>query len=248
LLRQFSFITLFLFIVAVAASGQERRFSFTQPKMGSPFTITFYHSDTLQASHFANDCFLLVDSLVAIYSDYIDSSELNRLSATSGQGRFFPVSAALYDILLLSKEAYILSNKTFDISIGPLTRFWRKARKEKRFPELNEVTEKKKKVGFDKIQIDTSTRSVYLTERGMQLDLGGIAQGYIAQKVLERLQQHSIPTALVNVSGDIAIGNPPAGKAGWSIGINVPQEEEKLLKACLQPREWLTPQPPKGGD
>ena len=231
MLRLFSCVILILTYANVSA--QEKRFNFTQPKMGSPFTITFYHSDTILANQLANNCFLLVDSLVAIYSDYIDSSELNRLSATSGQGRFVTVTPALYKILLYSQRAYLLSEKTFDISVGPLTRFWRKARKETRFPELNEILEKKKAVGFDKIKFDTITKTVCLTQPGMQLDLGGIAQGYIAQKVLERLQQYNIHIALINVSGDIAIGNPPPGKSGWSIGINVPQQEEKLLNKKL---------------
>ena len=68
---------------------------------------------------------------------------------------------------------------------------------------------------------------------GMQLDLGGIAQGYIAQKVLDRLRQHSIKKVLVNVSGDITMGDPPPGTKGWTIGINMPQRAEELQKQKL---------------
>lgn len=231
MLRLFSFIV--LFFLAVIISAQEKRFSFTRPKMGSSFTIIFYHSDSTRANQIANDCFNQVDSFVAIYSDYIDSSELNRLSKSSGQDKFVAATPALYDILLLSQKAYILSNKTFDISVGPLTRFWRKARKEKRFPELNEIIEKKKVVGFDKIIIDTVAKTICLTKPGMQLDLGGIAQGYIAQKILQRLQQSGAPHALVDVSGDIAIGNAPPDKSGWNIGVNVPEQSEELLNKKL---------------
>lgn len=201
--------------------------------MGSPFTIIFYHSDSAQAHQLADDCFNLVDSFVAIYSDYIDSSELNRLSRSSGQDTFVAVSPALFDILLLSQKAYWLSGKAFDISAGPLTRIWRRARKEKRFPAFAEIIEKKKAVGFDKVIIDTVSKTICLTQPGMQLDLGGIAQGYIAQKVLQRLQQARTMHALVDVSGDIAIGTAPPGKHGWTIGVNVPEQSEELLTTKL---------------
>ena len=231
MLRVFSSILLFFVIAKVSA--QDKRFNFTQSKMGDPLTITFYHSDAIVANQVANNCFSLVDSLVAIYSDYIDSSELNRLCKSSGQNKYIAVSPALYDILLLSQKAYKLSYKTFDISIGPLTRIWRKTRKEKRFPEKDEIAEKKKKVGFDKIKIDTLLKTICLTEPGMQLDLGGIAQGYISQKVLQRLKQLGTVHALVDVSGDITIGDAPPGKNGWVIGVNLPENSLELFNKKL---------------
>jgi thiamine biosynthesis lipoprotein len=53
----------------------------------------------------------------------------------------------------------------------------------------------------------------------MQLDLGGIAKGYAADKALEVLRSHGLPRALVAASGDIAIGDPPPGKRAWRVGV-----------------------------
>jgi thiamine biosynthesis lipoprotein len=53
----------------------------------------------------------------------------------------------------------------------------------------------------------------------MQLDLGGIAKGYSADKALEVLARRGTPSALVAASGDIAIGDPPPGKRGWRVGV-----------------------------
>jgi thiamine biosynthesis lipoprotein len=213
--------------------AQEQKFSFTREKMASPFTIILYDNDSAHANHVANECFNLVDSLVNIFSDYIDSSELNRLSRSAGFGRFIPVSAALYDIIKESQKAFILSKGAFDITMGPIIRLWRKARKEKQFPSSSAIDEKLKSVGFDKVLIDTATKSIKLLQPAMQLDVGGIAQGYIAQKVLERLSGYNIKKVLVDVSGDIATGNAPPGKEGWVIGINLP-ESEQLQKKQLQ--------------
>ena len=223
----------FLFCVAsIVVHGQEKKFSFTTEKMSSPFTIILYDEDSAHANYLAKQCFQLVDSFVNIFSDYIDTSEISRLSKSSGSDRLVPVSPALFDIILESKKAFVLSNGAFDITMGPIIRLWRKARKEKIFPEPSAIAEKMKKVGFDKMEINEANRSIKLTQPEMVLDLGGIAQGYIADKVLDRLKQNNIKEALIDVSGDIATGNPPPQKKGWTVGINLP-ESEQLQKQLL---------------
>lgn len=227
------FFLVIIFHLVFSCYAQEKRFSFSRPKMGSPFSIIFCDIDSLHAIKTADGCFNLVDSFVNIFSDYIDSSELNRLSNSSGQNKYLKVTPALYDILLQSQKAYRLSDGAFDITTGPLIKLWRKARKEQRFPDPLSIKEKRNLVGFNKIRIDTASKTVQLLQSGMQLDLGGIAQGYIAQKVLDRLKLHSIKSALVDVSGDIAMGEPPPGKRGWTIGVNLPERTEELQKKKL---------------
>ncbi|MEO6232926.1 MAG: FAD:protein FMN transferase [Ferruginibacter sp.] len=202
--------------------------------MGSPFNIILYTTDSATAKNTAGNCFALVDSLVYIFSDYIDSSELNRLCATAGKSTTgMRVSEPLLDILSQSKHAFEKSNGTFDITLGPVTRLWRKARKEHVFPTEAAVKEKLALTGFNKIMIDSAQQTVRLTQAGMQLDLGGIAQGYIAQKVIDLLKENDIANALVDVSGDIvAIGKPPDAM-GWTIGVNVPESGDELQKQLL---------------
>lgn len=219
---------------ASVCPAQLTRFVFSQPKMGSPFTIIFYADDSTKAASLARQCFRLTDDYVSIFSDYIDSSELNRLCATAGKtGRPFIASPALFDILVLSKVAFEKSGGTFDITLGPVTRLWRKARKENTFPTYEAVKNKLALTGFRKIKIDTITHEVKLMEEGMQLDLGGIAQGYIGQKVANFLRENLIENALIDVSGDIvAIGTPP-GTNGWTIGVNMPESADDVMKQPL---------------
>ncbi len=129
-LRRIYFSLLFLFTAAIA-QAQLMRFSFTESKMSSPFLIILYCEDSVKAKMLSLKCFALVDSLVGIYSDYMPDSELNRLCSSSGSNTFFRCSPALFDILKLSKEAFEKSKGTFDITLGPLTHFWRKQRREK---------------------------------------------------------------------------------------------------------------------
>lgn len=222
------------FVCSLHSYAQDQRFSFTVEKMGSPFTIILYAPDSATAGQLAQECFALTDSLVAILSDYIDSSELNRLCARAGNGEWVSCSSVLYEILTLSKYAYEKSMGSFDVSLGPLTRLWRNARKEKRFPGDPDIQEKKAITGFGKIQFDANRHAVRLMQTGMQLDLGGIGQGYIAQKVIDYLKTRHIQNALADVSGDIVCIGAPPGKKGWSVAVNIPESEHDLLPKQLQ--------------
>ncbi|MBP6022936.1 FAD:protein FMN transferase [Ferruginibacter sp.] len=228
------FFTAFFLCTVLQVPAQLKRFSFTESKMGAPFNIVLFCNDSIKASKVAKQSFNLVDSFVLIFSDYIDSSELVRLNNTAvANASPASVSPALLDILILSKKAFDKSHGTFDITMGPLTKLWRKMRREKIFPTDEVVQQKRKLTGFNKILIDTAGKKVTLTKPGMQLDLGGIAQGYIAQKVIDYLRSQNINHALVNVSGDIVMSDAPPGTKGWTVGINVPETTDELLPQNL---------------
>ena len=211
----------------------QQKYIFEQPKMGSPFTITLYAQDSVTAANAAAAAFRRADTLNNLLSDYIDSSEINRLSATSGQGRYMPVSAYLFNILQRGVEAAQLSNGAYDISIGPVVKLWRKARKTKQFPDADSLRIALSHTGYKYIHLDSVHRSVWLEKKGMQLDIGGLGKGYVAQLALEVLQQAGLPIAMVNAGGKIVTGDAPPGKQGWLIGINRPGDKEDILPQLL---------------
>ena len=81
--------------------------------------------------------------------------------------------------------------------------------------------------------LDTVHKKLTLLQPGMQLDLGGIAQGYIAGKIMDYLRSQNVNHALVNVSGDIVMSQAPPGTKGWRVGINLPETKEELLPGYL---------------
>ena len=212
---------------------QVERFSFTRPKMGSPFQLIFFAPDSATANRLAEESFALVDFFNNIFSDYADSSELNRLCATAGKDSFVQVSDPLFEVLTTARQAWKRTSGSFDITIGPLSRVWRKARREKRFPDAMEIEAARLKTGFQSILLDEKRQRVKLLQAGTQLDLGGIAAGYIAQKIVDYLGSKGIRSALANASGDIACSNAPPGKKGWTIAINVPGKANELLDKTI---------------
>lgn len=223
----------FLLFLTSSATAQLQRFHFSQPKMGSPLNIIFYTTDSLEANKLASGCFVLADSLNAIYSDYLPGSELNRLSNKAGKDSFVKLSPQLYQIILMSKKASEISDGNFDITIGTLSQLWRKARKTNTFPSQEEVSNAKSFVGFKHIIMDPITHSVKIKQPGLRLDLGGIAKGDVAQKLVDYLRGKGVRHALVDAGGDIAMSAAPPGSPGWKVAVNLPEKGEEFLSKNL---------------
>ncbi len=225
------FILSFLFFLSV--SNAQKKYVFEEPKMGSPFTIIIYTNDSLKATSIAAKAFALADSLNFILSDYIDSSEINRLSASSGKNIYMPVSKPLFTILKKAQDAAVLSNGAYDITIGPVVKLWRKARKEKVFPNRDSLKIALQKTGYKYLHIDTMHQSIYLEKEGMQLDAGGLGKGFVAQAALNLIINNGFESCMVNAGGNIVTANAPSNQKGWLVGINEPENKTGILPQML---------------
>ena len=195
------------------------RYDYSQRLMGLSFDILVYAPDETVANEAVEAAYGRIRKLNAIFSDYEPDSELNRLCKTAGTGRAVPVSRELWEIILASVNLSEKSNGQFDITVGPLVRLWRKARRVKQLPDSEQLAAARSLVGYKLIKLDRDARTVELTKPGMQLDLGGIAVGYACDDVLRLFQQRKLSRVMIDGSGDILVGEPPPGQAGWIVGI-----------------------------
>lgn len=202
--------------------------------MGSAFSMTFYHSDSLKARLLAQNAYKIVDSLNNSFSDYIDTSEIGVLGKNAGNGLSINVSKDLLNIFILSKLAFEKSFNTFDITIGPLTKLWRQSKKQKKIPPKEILIAAKLKTGMQYLWIDSVKNQARLIKKNMSIDLGGIGKGYAAQKVFDYFLKNSINQVLVDAAGNMAIGDPPPGENNWKIGVEIPEKSStqnlKMLK------------------
>lgn len=187
--------------------------------MGTQFNVIFYAPDSLLAQR-ANDAVSVrMNSLNQVMSDYLDGSEINRLSATSGSGAWVPVSGDLFDVLRKAQIIAQYSNGRFDPTIGPLSLLWRRAVRQKKFPSNIERRKARKSVGYRLMELDSTTRSIRLRRAGMRLDVGGIGQGFAVDEALRVLHRFGIKSALIDLGGDIWAGDAPPGLSGWRVSI-----------------------------
>ncbi len=194
------------------------RFTAEKSLMGTVARITLYAPDTDRAVAAFRAAFDLLDRLDARLSDYRPASELMRLSQRAGEGPV-AVSPELFEVLKLAREIAAETGGAFDPTLGPLTRLWRRARREGRLPDRDALERARSFCGWRKLELDPARRTVALATPGMQLDLGGVAKGYAADKALEALRSMSLSRALVVIGGEMAIGAPPPGRGGWRIAV-----------------------------
>ena len=233
-MTRFVFILCCLFLFKPSTSAQ--KYTFQRPKMGSPFVITVYTDDSLKLLKIIDLAYKRVDTLNQIFSDYLDNSEINSLSKNAKPLIWQPISADLCHLLNLSKAAFNDSNGAYDVTIAPVIKLWRKARKEKVLPNKNDLKTALSKVGFNKIEVDKSLEIRFFTE-GVSFDFGGIVKGFAAQEVVNLLTVNGFPICLVDAGGDLVLGAPPVSKdtmnRGWRIGVSVPNAENQLIPAFL---------------
>jgi thiamine biosynthesis lipoprotein len=195
------------------------RYTYSQVQMGMTFELTLYSADEAAANRAAKAAFQRIDELNAILSDYDSQSELSRLSDAAGSGQTVKLSEPLWFVLARAQELAQRSDGAFDVTVGPLVKLWRRARRQKELPDPQRLEAARAAVGFRYLQLDAKQRTATLAQPDMRLDLGGIAAGYAVDQALAVLREHGITRAMVNASGDIGVSDPPPGAAGWKIGI-----------------------------
>jgi thiamine biosynthesis lipoprotein len=192
-------------------SPASARFEFFQVEMAVPIKIVIYAGDEATADKAAAAAFGRIRQLNGILSDYDSESELRRLCDTSSEG-----------VRHVLSRAQALSERTggaFDVTVGPVVRLWRRARRRKVLPPPDRLEAARDLLGYRLLRLDEDRRTVELLKPGMRLDLGGIAKGYAIDEALAVLRRHGITRALVDAGGDIGLGDPPPDRPGWLIGV-----------------------------
>ncbi len=187
--------------------------------MGTYVSITVYAPDEAAANTASEAVFARMQALVDIMSDYDADSEVRRLCATSGPGSPVAVSEELWCVLSRSLEVAEQSEGAFDVTIGPCVELWRDARRRRRLPLPEQLSTARERVGWEMVHLNGDCRTVELERTDMQIDLGGIAKGYIADESLRVLRELGFEHSMVAIAGDIVCGSAPPDADGWRIGI-----------------------------
>lgn len=224
-------ITVFLLFVVYTAAEAQQRYEFDSRQMGTTFQIILYAESDSVAQSAAGEAFKHIEYLNSLLSDYIEDSELSRLSDAAGTVGEITVSRPLFDLLENSVELSKATSAWFDITIGPYSHIWRGLHRmtNPELPDSAELEEARSRVGYSMISLNPENQSVKLLKEGMRLDPGGIGKGYAADQALRVLRQSGINVALINAGGDISAGDPPPERLGWSVAIPVQVSDDSTF-------------------
>jgi thiamine biosynthesis lipoprotein len=153
-------------------------------------------------------------------------SELTRLNEAAGSGPQ-AVSPELARVVARSLDIGRTTDGAFDVTYAAVGRLWDFKARPPRVPDPAAVEAALALVGFARVAVDLERNTIDLPA-GMRLGLGGIGQGYGADRAMAVLMDLGVENALINVSGDIKALGRKDGRP-WEIAVRHPRDRERVL-------------------
>ena len=191
------------------------------------------------------ECYLIITDAFKLCSQYenmlsktIETSDIARINNAGGKA--VTVSDETIEVLKKGMEFGRLSGGAFDITIGKVTDLWdfhdnaETGHEGGIVPSEEALEEAISHVNYENIKIEGN--SVTLTDSETEINLGGIAKGYIADKAAGYLKERGVVSAIVDLGGNIVAiggktpqlvvtagdGTEEKAEADFKIGINDP--------------------------
>jgi thiamine biosynthesis lipoprotein len=168
--------------------------------------------------------------LEKLFNLYDSESQISLINARAG---IAPVSVddEMIEILKLSRQLHDMTGGAFDVSIGGSIGTWKalmtaaeEPTDKPGFPDKDQIAALKEQSGMEYVEIDEQSKTVFITRKGVALDLGGIAKGYMVDSAVNALRAAGIGSALIDAGGDVYCLGDKQGKP-WHIGIREPALE-----------------------
>lgn len=157
----------------------------------------------------------------------VKDSEINTLNCES--------QAELSDdtlyILEKSLEIAEVTDGAFNPCMGNLSELWDITSGNNHVPSENDVKQALEKSSFKEVAIDGKT---VIVPDGMKIDLGGVAKGYVLEKMVEIVSSgREDANVCVSIGGNVGVkgsseANRKSGKSGWNVGITNPFDKNEL--------------------
>jgi thiamine biosynthesis lipoprotein len=195
--------------------------------MGTLVFVTAVAPDESTAQRAASAALTEIRRLEGLLSTWIPTSDLSKVNAAAGR-EAVQVSSETMMLLKRSVEIAALTEGGFNIAVGPAVEAWSVTEGAK-IPAESELARLRPLVDLSSLQINERAGTVFLSQPGMRLDVGGIGKGFAADQAVARMRETGASAGVVALSGDIkSFGNMPDGRP-FLFGIQHPRREGTLL-------------------
>ncbi len=153
-----------------------------------------------------------------IFSKTNTNSELYKLNENPDPT--VRISKELYEVLEKSLYYSSISNGKFDVTISNLSDLWNF--KNATVPSDSDILSNLSSVNYESISLSEINGHYYVTKNNSKMDLGGIAKGYIADKLRFYLAKNGIRSAIINLGGNTIVMGDKPDSSQYVIGIQEP--------------------------
>ncbi|MBB1062444.1 FAD:protein FMN transferase [Limosilactobacillus sp. WF-MO7-1] len=198
----------------------QQRHSLVHHALGTKIVLTL----------FGDRFYPLLSRSMRLIDEYEDRLTVNRpqsevMDVNYAAGRKVKmVSPSTYELIKLAVK-YSRENFGFNALIGPLVKLWKIGFRGANIPSDKEIKERLVLIDPYKAILDDDYRTVFLEEPGMELDLGGIAKGYIADRIRDFWLEQGVEAGIIDLGGNLLfVGESPRRADGqWVIGVQDPR-------------------------
>ena len=196
--------------------------------LGSPFEITVVAKDSLQGKYFTDLAIAEVKRIENQISDWIPTTQISLVNKNAGI-QAVKVDTEVFELVARAIKISEITDGAFDISYASMDKIWKFDGSMTVMPTEEAIKKSVAKIGFKNIIMNKEDQSIFLKLPGMKLGLGGIGQGYIADKVKAFLVANGCSSGIVNVSGDINAWGKQINQKPWTVGIINPMNKNKVF-------------------
>lgn len=220
--------TIFFFVIFISNSFAQIVHKKKAALLGSPFEITVLAEDTIAGENFCKVAIAEVKRIENLISDWIPTSQISKVNQNAGL-KPIKVDEEVFDLIERALKISKITNGAFDISYASMDKIWKFDGSMKKMPTEIEIKKSVERVGYQKVILNSNEKTIFLKEKGMKLGLGGIGQGYIADKIKTLLQEKGCKSGIVNVSGDINTWGYQLDGNPWTVAIVNPLNKNKVF-------------------
>lgn len=191
-------------------------YAYSAVMMGSPILLKlFKHDEPL-----ARQVFRLIKQQENLFTVNRPHSEVMAINHAAGR-HAVAVSPPVYELIKRAHEVSQRPGSAFNFAIGPLVKRWKIGFQGNSVPPENELQALLALTRPDAVTLDDDSSSVFLHQAGMEIDLGAIAKGYIADVVRDYLRQQRVDYGLINLGGNVQTLGHETERC-WGIGLKQP--------------------------
>ncbi len=186
------------------------------------YTVDLFALDTIinltiydeNGENIAKECNSEILRLEKLFSVTDENSEIYKIN--NSNGKTISVSDELVNLIHYAQNISQSTQGAFDITLYPILKLYGFTTDVYNVPSQKEIEQALKLVNYENITIEENNITL---EEGMQLDLGGIAKGYVAQKVNDIFVKNQVDKAVINIGGNVLTYNDRNNEDTWNIGI-----------------------------
>ncbi|MEM7079042.1 MAG: DUF2271 domain-containing protein [Pseudomonadota bacterium] len=199
--------------------------------LGTDMTITVVGSAEANTQQAINAALAEIERLDAILSNYRADSEVERLNST---GKSAGVSPELTAVLEACALWLARSEERFSCKLGSIVRRWREAAAAQEQPPRPEIRHMARALRRAKVEITSGAgqSNQVVLQAPIQLDLSGLAKGYVIDRVFELLRDE-LPDAQalqVDIGGDLRVWRAPYLEP-WQIELSTGKAAQENAEA-----------------